>query len=216
MSQIFPISFLLDAFLSLSVFFLGLAILITVVLSGRFTQQLLIMVVSCGILAIVGSFTAFAIPGALLTPLMTQVVLFYLVFVVLSCWLIRSRLVDKDPGGKKFPNVSRIVCQGENYDLQLRLDYASHIYNLDPQPPANKFTFALAKSLQLPDGSHLDDQYEYVMSGRVFKITTPSAQQIAVYASFGGLLMELIGIVSQLRTIEHDQHIYLLIRKIQG
>jgi len=57
---------------------------------------------------------------------------------------------DKDVGGKRFPNVSRVVCVGENYDLQLRLDYASHIYNLDPQPPSNKFTFALAAQLRLP------------------------------------------------------------------
>lgn len=37
----------------------------------------------------------------------------------------------------------------------------------------------------------------------------------AIYASFGGLLMELTGIVAQLKSIEHDQHLYLLIRKIQ-
>ena len=84
-----------------------------------------------------------------------------------------------NPDGKKFDKVTRLVCRGENYDMALVLDYNSQIYRL---PLSCKFLLVLARTLSL-DGSldaneynqdglpSLMDNYEYVMHGKVFKVT---------------------------------------------
>jgi len=142
-------------------------------------------------------------------------------------------VVDVNPEGKKFDKVSRIVCRGDNYEMDLVLDYNSHIYKLIN---GQKFTLVLARTLHL-DGtadsgeynqSHetsLMDNYEYVMHGRVFKLFIPSlsqgnksseekeSQKMEVYASFGGLLMSLKGHPNHLQKIDLDMRIYILIRK---
>ena len=89
-----------------------------------------------------------------------------------------------NPDGKKFDRVTRIVCRGENYDMALTLDYNSQIYRL---PLSCKFLLVLARTLNL-DGSldvneysqdglpSLMDNYEYVMHGKVFKVTQPAVK----------------------------------------
>lgn len=62
-----------------------------------------------------------------------------------------------------------------------------------------------------PDAS-LMDSYDYVMHGRIFKIEAKDGQLIDVYASFGGLLMQLTGEQSQLELIEPDMRLYMLVR----
>jgi len=60
------------------------------------------------------------------------------------------------------------------------------------------------------------DKYDYVMHGKVFKVTAPkskSADKIEVYASYGGLLMSLKGDARSLQSVELDQRIYFLARK---
>jgi len=124
-----------------------------------------------------------------------------------------------NPEGKKFDRVSRLDCQCENYDIQLLLDINSDIYPMDIN---DKFFFALASSLT-EDGDEeawdqtkratLADKYEYVMYGKVFKYEKPEPSKIAVYASFGGLLMMLRGNESNLKDIEADSRVYLLMRK---
>lgn len=129
--------------------------------------------------------------------------------------------------------MTRIVCRGDNYDMDLVLDYNSNIYKL---PAGSKFTLVLARTLNL-DGTldsneynqsneaSLMDNYEYVMHGRVFKVTAAAAtsnkaneskqaeSKMEVYASYGGLLMSLKGDPRNLQKIELDMRIYLLIRK---
>mmetsp|Transcript_13182 Transcript_13182/g.17953 ORF Transcript_13182/g.17953 Transcript_13182/m.17953 type:complete len:144 (-) Transcript_13182:179-610(-) len=128
----------------------------------------------------------------------------------------------KDAQGKPFDLVSRFDCQGENYEMSLTIDINTDIY---PMKKSDKFTLALATSLQ-PDGT-LDDgtynphitqsetlleKYEYVMYGKVFKFEQFS-DRLAICASFGGLLMELVGDPRNLHGICLDQNLYLLIRR---
>jgi DNA-directed RNA polymerase I, II, and III subunit RPABC3 len=58
----------------------------------------------------------------------------------------------------------------------------------------------------------LADEYEYVMHGRVFKVTS-KGDRSTVYASFGGLLMGLTTEPRYLNGFEMDMPVYLLMRK---
>merc|ERR1712000_415504 len=129
--------------------------------------------------------------------------------------------IDKD--GKMFEKVSRIECRSENYDTDLILDVNVDIYPLDI---GDKFAFALASTLNLDqtvdDGFYTQSthetiadkyKYEYVMHGKVFKCE-PVKSRLAIYASFGGLLMKLEGDPRNLHEIQLDQRIYLLVRKV--
>jgi len=130
-----------------------------------------------------------------------------------------------NPDGKKFDKVSRIVGRSDNYDMSLVLDYNSVIYRL---PVAQKFQLLLASTLNLdgtPDSNAFNqdsniptlmDQYEYVMHGKVFKVTQPTHKdnKMELFVSYGGLLMSLSGDARNLAKIELDQRIYLLIRKV--
>ena len=130
-----------------------------------------------------------------------------------------------NPDGKKFDRVTRITARGQNYDMSLTLDYNSQIYRL---PLAQHFLLSLASTLHLdgtPDSNEFNqselpslmDNYEYVMHGKVFKVTagggTASKGGMEVYVSFGGLLMSLKGEARNLQKMELDQRVYLLIRK---
>lgn len=107
--------------------------------------------------------------------------------------------------------------------MDLLLDYNSDIYKL---PLGTRFTLLLARTLNLdgtPDANEFNqdmqpslmDSYEYVMHGRVFKVSQGTAKdaKMEVYASFGGLLMSIKGQARNLQKIELDQRIYLLIKK---
>ncbi|KAJ3648294.1 hypothetical protein Zmor_020107 [Zophobas morio] len=63
------------------------------------------------------------------------------------------------------------------------------------------------------------DSFEYVMSGKVYRIEGDEAamepsSRLAAYVSFGGLLMRLQGDANNLHSFEVDQHMYLLMKKI--
>jgi DNA-directed RNA polymerase I, II, and III subunit RPABC3 len=63
----------------------------------------------------------------------------------------------------------------------------------------------------------LMDKYEYVMFGKIFKFrdnTAGGQVRVEVTASFGGLLMQLVGDPKKLESLEVDNSIYLLMRKV--
>lgn len=63
----------------------------------------------------------------------------------------------------------------------------------------------------------LMDKYDYVMFGKVFKFrdqTIGGQVRVEVTASFGGLLMQLVGDPKKLESLEVDNSIYLLMRKV--
>ncbi|KAG6850834.1 hypothetical protein H0H93_008137 [Arthromyces matolae] len=67
-----------------------------------------------------------------------------------------------------------------------------------------------------PDGKGrrgLEDDYDYVMYGKVYKFDGGSTEIVTVYASFGGLLLSLTGSFRHLTSIVLGDPIYLLVRK---
>lgn len=116
-------------------------------------------------------------------------------------------LISVDAEGKKFDSVSRLEAKSENYHMALTLDVNSEIYQI-PQ----KFSLLLSSVLEL-DGSNLGERYEYVMHGRVYKFE-PTDKKMALYVSFGGLLMEMKGDPRHLSNFKLGSNIYLLIKKL--
>jgi DNA-directed RNA polymerase I, II, and III subunit RPABC3 len=58
------------------------------------------------------------------------------------------------------------------------------------------------------------DDYDYGMCGRVFQYDYKAEHKVDIFASFGGLLMLLQGDQLSLKNIEHDQMVFLLVRKV--
>jgi len=124
---------------------------------------------------------------------------------------------------KKFDQVSRIIAKSEFYDYTLTIDVNTNIY---PIKEKEKIEVMLADTLnegetQEEEGYNpakkLDTralQYGYIMQGRVYKYSQ-AKHKADVYASFGGLLMQLNGsaqIISKAR-FSVDNKIYIFIRK---
>ncbi|KDP43918.1 hypothetical protein JCGZ_20928 [Jatropha curcas] len=135
-------------------------------------------------------------------------------------------VVDKlDPDGKKFDKVSRIEAHSQNCDMFMHLDVNSEIY---PMAVGDKFTMALAHTLNLdgtPDTGYytqgarktLADKYEYIMHGKLYKISEEGSGRnvkAEIFVSYGGLLMMLKGDPSHVNQFELDQRLFLLIRKL--
>ncbi|XP_057855096.1 DNA-directed RNA polymerases II and V subunit 8A [Cryptomeria japonica] len=129
-----------------------------------------------------------------------------------------------DPDGKKFDKVSRIEAHSEQFDMHMLLDVNIDVY---PVSVGEKFTVALAPTLSLdgtPDTGYftggrksLADKYEYVMYGKLYKISEEGSGanvKVEIYASYGGLLMLLKGDPSNATKFELDQRLFLLMRKV--
>nr|CAH7725342.1 unnamed protein product [Callosobruchus chinensis] len=88
---------------------------------------------------------------------------------------------DIDPEGKKFDRVSRLHCESESFKMDLILDINSWLY---PMELGDKFRLVLATTLRedgYPDAGDWNpqglenegsraDSFEYVMSGKVYRI----------------------------------------------
>ncbi|KAL0919126.1 hypothetical protein M5K25_011202 [Dendrobium thyrsiflorum] len=131
-----------------------------------------------------------------------------------------------DPDGKKFDKVSRIEARSEQFDMYMQLDVNNELY---PLLVGEKFSMVLASTLNLdgtPDSGYfmqgqkksLADNFEYVMHGKLYKISEESAGgtnvKVEIYVSFGGLLMLLKGDPSNAANFELDQRLFLLMRKV--
>ncbi|KZT30336.1 RNA polymerase I [Neolentinus lepideus HHB14362 ss-1] len=140
---------------------------------------------------------------------------------------------DIDKEGKKFDRVSRLHARSKNYDMHLTLDYNVELFPLQKD---QSFALALASSLVKggapsgtsaeeeekdkdvwrPDGKGkrgLEEDYDYVMYGKVYKFDGGTAEMVTVYASFGGLLMSLYGSFRHMTSIVLGDPVYLLMRK---
>ncbi|WFD34901.1 DNA-directed RNA polymerases I, II, and III subunit RPABC3 [Malassezia cuniculi] len=131
-----------------------------------------------------------------------------------------------DPDGKKFDRVSRIIAHSPTLDMTLSVDIATDIY---PVTVGQQLTFQLVSSLHRqkagdeasdreswrldqPGAQGIAEEYDYVMYGKIFKYDERSAEQVTVYASFGGLLMALTGSFRHLSKLTVGANVYLLIR----
>ncbi|KAF9270379.1 RNA polymerase [Marasmius fiardii PR-910] len=140
--------------------------------------------------------------------------------------------IDKE--GRKFDRVSRLYAHSKNYDMDLTLDY-----NIELFPLLNGQSFALALASSLvrsapggnpsdpaededkerdvwrPDGKGrkgLEEDYDYVMYGKVYKFDGGASEVVTAYASFGGLLMSLTGSFRHMTNIVLGDPIYILLR----
>ncbi|KAG1755841.1 RNA polymerase I [Suillus lakei] len=140
--------------------------------------------------------------------------------------------IDKD--GKKFDRVSRLYARSKNYDMDLTLDYNIELF---PLVNGDSFAMALASSLSRdggaptadgedgedkdrdvwrPDGKGrrgLEEDYDYVMYGKVYKFDTGSSDIVTAYASFGGLLLSITGSYRHLTNVVLGDPVYVLLRK---
>lgn len=140
--------------------------------------------------------------------------------------------IDKD--GKKFDRVSRLYARSKNYDMDLTLDYNIELF---PLVNGDSFAMALASSLSRdggaptadgedgedkdrdvwrPDGKGrrgLEEDYDYVMYGKVYKFDTGSSDVVTAYASFGGLLLSITGSFRHLTNVVLGDPVYVLLRK---
>ncbi|KAG2751528.1 RNA polymerase I [Suillus brevipes Sb2] len=140
--------------------------------------------------------------------------------------------IDKD--GKKFDRVSRLYARSKNYDMDLTLDYNIELF---PLANGDSFAMALASSLSRdggaptadgedgedkdrdvwrPDGKGrrgLEEDYDYVMYGKVYKFDTGSSDVVTAYASFGGLLLSITGSYRHLTNVVLGDPVYVLLRK---
>ncbi|KAK2971321.1 hypothetical protein RJ639_037954 [Escallonia herrerae] len=121
--------------------------------------------------------------------------------------------------------VSRIEARSEQFDMYMQLDVNTEIY---PMHVGDKFMMVLASTLNLdgtPDTGYytqggrksLADKFEYVMHGKLYKITEEGSGpnlKADMYISFGGLLMQLRGDPSIATRFELDQRLFVLMRKV--
>jgi DNA-directed RNA polymerases I, II, and III subunit RPABC3 len=141
--------------------------------------------------------------------------------------------------------VSRIECKpSEVYQMDLALDVATDVYplapgdkvavalartlNLDGTPTDPTWGVA-AQAVR----ATLADSYEYVMYGKVFKFKDApgggggagggagggggsGGGRLEAYASFGGLLLKLVGGAAQLKGLTLDAGVFLLMRKAEA
>ncbi|KAI0048355.1 RNA polymerase [Auriscalpium vulgare] len=139
-----------------------------------------------------------------------------------------------DREGKKFDRVSRLYAHSKNYDMDLTLDYNIELFPLEKD---QSVALALASSLARggtaadgaaaededkdrdvwrPDGQGrrgLEDDYDYVMYGKVYRFDSGNSEIVTAYASFGGLLMSLTGSFRHMTSIVLGDPVYLLMRK---
>ncbi|KAJ4001260.1 RNA polymerase [Lentinula boryana] len=140
--------------------------------------------------------------------------------------------IDKE--GKKFDRVSRLYAHSKNYDMDLTLDYNIELFPLEEN---QNFALALASSLARgppttnPDGNEdedkdrdvwrpdgkgrrgLEEDYDYVMYGKIYKFDGGDSDFVTAYISFGGLLMSMTGSFRHMTNIVLGDSIYVLLRK---
>ncbi|KAJ5120492.1 uncharacterized protein N7515_009880 [Penicillium bovifimosum] len=125
---------------------------------------------------------------------------------------------------QKYDRVSRLTCQSNDASLTFTLDVNTELY---PCAVGDSLSLALASTLSL-DGKEdtraswrevsmgeqsLADDYDYVCHGKVYRFEEGSTKDtMAVFVSFGGLLLYLEGPYKKLAPLRID-HVYLLLKK---
>mmetsp|Transcript_1631 Transcript_1631/g.2347 ORF Transcript_1631/g.2347 Transcript_1631/m.2347 type:complete len:148 (-) Transcript_1631:1478-1921(-) len=109
------------------------------------------------------------------------------------------RILSKDPDGKLYEKVSRVIAQSYYLDMELWLDINSYLFPIYVGDSLNLSLYTISDELfnsmiKANQFSSLADKYEYFMIGKVFNLITTTEEQTSynlIYASFGGLLLKL-------------------------
>ncbi|PYH89881.1 RNA polymerase [Aspergillus ellipticus CBS 707.79] len=126
---------------------------------------------------------------------------------------------------QKYDRVSRLSCNSTDNFTHFTLDVNSELY---PCAVGESLSMALASTLSL-DGKDesgskgwrdvgmgeqtLANDYDYVCHGKVYRFEEGSSQgNMAVFISFGGLLLYLEGPYKKLAPLRID-YVYLLLKK---
>ncbi|KAJ5279322.1 RNA polymerase Rpb8 [Penicillium angulare] len=125
---------------------------------------------------------------------------------------------------QKYDRVSRLTCSSNDASLTFTLDVNSELYPCDVN---ESLSMALASTLSL-DGKEdtraswrevsmgeqtLANDYDYVCHGKVYRFEEGQTKDtMAVFVSFGGLLLYLEGPYKKLAPLKID-HVYLLLKK---
>ncbi|KAJ5127756.1 RNA polymerase Rpb8 [Penicillium atrosanguineum] len=125
---------------------------------------------------------------------------------------------------QKYDRVSRLTCTSNDASVTFTLDVNSELY---PCAVGESLSLALASTLSL-DGKEdtrnswrevangdqtLANDYDYVCHGKVYRFEEGATKDtMAVFVSFGGLLLYLEGPYKKLAPLRID-HVYLLLKK---
>ena len=128
-----------------------------------------------------------------------------------------------NPEGAKFEKVNRLVCKGVVYEIEFLIDVNSELFECEE---GDKLTVALATSLSVDGVSEakaidyargakasLLDQFDYAMSGVVYKFKHLQNTKVEAHISHGGLLARFVGDQRHLSKIKIDAEVFTLIRK---
>ena len=130
-----------------------------------------------------------------------------------------------DKEGKVFDKITRIEGTTTDNSCNIILDVNSDIYKISKD---KHYALLLTKSLY-PDGAtsnqfnyelylkknSLLENYEYVMNGKVFKLTEEQHAKVTVHISFGGLILGITGDPVYLTALNLDERVYLLMKKLE-
>ncbi|GMM58647.1 DNA-directed RNA polymerase core subunit [Maudiozyma humilis] len=133
---------------------------------------------------------------------------------------------EVDPG--RYNRIGRIEATSTTHEqCKLTLDVNTDLFPVSAQ---EQLTVTVASSLDIdgtadssaagtkswrppqPDDRSIADDYDYVMHGTAYRFEEVSKDLIAVYYSFGGLLMRLEGNFRNLSNLKQE-NAYLLIRR---
>ncbi|KAJ5980586.1 RNA polymerase Rpb8 [Penicillium waksmanii] len=125
---------------------------------------------------------------------------------------------------QKYDRVSRLTCTSTDASLTFTLDVNSELY---PCAVGETLSLALASTLSL-DGKEdtrnswrdvsngeqtLANDYDYVCHGKVYRFEEGATKDtMAVFVSFGGLLLYLEGPYKKVAPLRID-YVYLLLKK---
>ncbi len=133
-------------------------------------------------------------------------------------------ITQLDKNGKVFDKITRIDGLTRDYNCSIVLDVNTDVYKISKD---KQYSIKLTKSLY-PDGTtsntfnyemytkknSLLEDYDYVMNGKVFKLTEELHAKVTVHISFGGLIMGITGDPMYLTSLNLDERVYLLMKKI--
>lgn len=129
-----------------------------------------------------------------------------------------------DKNGKVFDKITRVEGTTSETNCSIVLDVNTDIYKISRE---KTYSILLTKSLY-PDGTttntfnyemylkknSLLEDYEYVMNGKVFKLTEELHSKVTVHISFGGLILGITGDPMYLTSLNLDERVYFLMKKL--